>query len=361
MRVLLTLHQGSGSGAVHSVVRIARGLAQRGVDVRLVCPPDSPVESQARDWGVVTHPLPLAQAGRLVNSRRLRALLQAHPVDLINSHGSRDREALTWMRLSGPLPAPLVLTRRSWPRSSWLESRLAVWAADRVTVLTEPMIAPLVERGIPRAMIDVVPNGVLLDRIDVPVTEAQRIQWRERIGWRPDRRIVGIVARPKDQDVVLAALPLVVTPVHLVLAGLNGEALTGQLPPIPERHSVVRLAFDPEIRPIYDLLDLVLHPSRWDAMPQAVLEALALEKPVIASNSTGNAVIIRDGIDGVLVDHGDPAGWSQAIDRLLGDCPLAARLAAQGRRRAREDFPFSHTIDRTLQVFHAVLAGQQAR
>lgn len=361
MRVLLTLHQGSGSGAVHSVVRLARGLAERGLDVRLVCPPDSQVEARARDWGIVTHPISLAAGGRMVNGRKLRAVLAAHPVDIINSHGSRDREALTWMRLTGGLPAPLVLTRRSWPRTSWLESKLAAWAADRVVVLSEPMIAPLVRAGIPRRLIEVVPNGVLLDRIDQPVTEQQLTGWRERIGWQPDQRTVGIVARPKDQAVVLAALELVETPVHLVLTGLDGEALTGPLPPIPDRHRITRLPFDPEIRPIYDLLELVLHPSQWDALPQAVLEALALEKPVIASNATGNAVIIRHEVDGLLVPPNDPAAWASAIDRLLRHPALAARLAAAGKHRAREDFPFSRTIDRTIELYQRLLAEATAR
>ncbi|HWA15321.1 MAG TPA: glycosyltransferase family 4 protein [Gemmatimonadales bacterium] len=361
MRVLLTLHQGSGSGAVHSVVRIARGLAERGVDVRLVCPPESPVEAEARGWGLVTHPLPLARAGRLTNGRRLRQLLAQHPVDLVNSHGSRDREALTWMRLTGRLPVPLILTRRSWPRSTWLETRLAAHAADRVTVLARAMVDPLVASGIPARLIEVVPNGVLLDRIDQPVTEAQRSAWRNRIGTKPDRRTVGIVARPKDQQVVLDALPAVRTPIHLVLAGLDGDALTRPLPPLPERHSVVRLPFDPEIRPLYDLLELVLHPSRWDALPQAVLEAMALEKPVIASDATGNAEILRHETDGLLVAPEDPRAWASAIDRVLGDPALAARLAASGRRRAREDFPFSRTIDRTLEVYRAVLAEHPTR
>jgi glycosyltransferase involved in cell wall biosynthesis len=360
MRVLLTLHQGSGSGAVHSVVRIARGLAERGVDIRLVCPPDSPIEAEARAWGLVTYPVPLARAGRLTNGRRLQELLSAHPVDLVNSHGSRDREALTWMRITRRLPVPLILTRRSWPRSTWLETRLAARAADRVTVLAEAMVEPLVRSGIPRRLIEVVPNGVLLDRIDQPVTEAQRSDWRKRIGWRPDRRTIGIVARPKDQQVVLDALHAVRTPVHLVLAGLDGDALTRPLPALPERHTVTRLPFDPAIRPLYDLLELVLHPSRWDALPQAVLEALALEKPVIASDATGNAEILRHEVDGLLVSPEDPAAWARAVDRLLEDPALAARLAASGKRRAREDFPFERTIDRTLAVYRDVLGRKPA-
>lgn len=361
MRVLLTLHQGSGSGAVHSVVRLGRGLAERGVDVRLVCPPDSPVEAQARAWGIVTHPIPLASAGRLTNGRRLRELLAASPADLVNSHGSRDREALTWIKLTGRLSIPLILTRRSWPRSSWLETRLAARAAERVVVLSQPMVAPLVQGGIPERLIEVIPNGVLLDRIDQPVSEAQLSEWRKRIGGRPDQRTIGIVARPKDQDVVLTALEQVRTPVHLVLAGLDGEALHRPLPALPSRHSVARLPFDPAIRPLYDLLELVLHPSRWDALPQAVLEALALEKPVIASAATGNAEIIRHEVDGLLVAPDDSSAWAAAIDRLLEDRSLAARLAASGKRRAREDFNFSRTIDRTIALYRAVLSSKVER
>ena len=124
---------------------------------------------------------------------------------------------------------------------------------------------------------------------------------------------------------------------------------------------MVRLPFDPAIRPLYDLLEVALHPSRWDAFPQAVLEALALGLPVVASDATGNAEIIRPGVDGLLVAPTDPAAWAAALDRLLGDPALAARLGASGRRRAREDFAVDRMLDRTLAVYHAVLAERALR
>jgi glycosyltransferase involved in cell wall biosynthesis len=355
LRVLLALHQGGGAGSVNSTLRLGLGLRARGVEVRFVCPPGSPVEAEARSGGLLVHPLPLARQSRFRNAAALRALLAEHPVDVINSQGSRDREALTWLGLTGRLPAPLVLTRRSYPRSTWLENRLASLAARRIIALSEPVAEELRRRGADGRKIVVVPNGLLTDRIDRPVTDAERARWRERIGAEPSRRVIGVVARPKDQDVVLAGLPLVQTPVRLVLAGLDGPALTAPLPPFPERHAVVRLPFEPAVRPLYDLLELALHPSRWDAFPQAVLEALALGKPVIASRASGNAVIVRDGVDGLLVDPVDPAAWAAAIDRLLTDSALAQGLATEGRRRAREDFPFSRVLDHTLEVYRSAV------
>ena len=121
LRVLQTLHQGGGSGSVQSVLRIALGIAARGHDVRLVCPPESEIERDARAGGLRVHAIPLARQGRWRNARLLRACLARHPVDLVNAHGSRDREALTWLGLTGRLPAPLIITRHSYPRTALLE------------------------------------------------------------------------------------------------------------------------------------------------------------------------------------------------------------------------------------------------
>jgi glycosyltransferase involved in cell wall biosynthesis len=355
LRVLHSLHQGGGAGSVHSVLRIALGIAARGHDVGLVCPPGTEVAAAAAAGGLTVHPLPLAGANRFTNARRLAALLAAWPPDLVNAHGSRDREAFTWLGLTGRLRMPLVITRHSYPRTARLENMLASRAAAQVIAFSEPVRDMLARRGVATDKMRVIHGGLMLDRIDRAVSPEEHSAWRERIGWEPSRRLVGIVARPKDQDLVLAALPLVRTPIRLVLAGLSGEALTRPLPPIPDRHVVVRLPFLPDVRPLYDLLEVVLHPSRWDAFPQAVLEAMALGKPLIGSNATGNAVIVQDGIDGILVPSTELAAWAEAIDRLLTDRELAGRLGRAAIRRAREDFPFSRTIDRTLACYHEVL------
>jgi glycosyltransferase involved in cell wall biosynthesis len=114
---------------------------------------------------------------------------------------------------------------------------------------------------------------------------------------------------------------------------------------------VVRLPFRPDVRPFYQLAEVVLHPSRWDALPQAVLEAMALGKPVIASRATGNAVIIRDEEDGLLVEAMEPEAWARAIDLVLGDQALAARLGDAARLRARVAFPLDRTIDQTIELY----------
>lgn len=355
IRVLVSLHQGGGAGSVNSVVRNALGLARRGLEVGFVCPPDSPVEAEARAGGLVVHPLPLARGSRWRNASALAALLAEHPVDLVDAHGSRDREAYTWLGLTRRLPVPAVFTRRSWPRTARLENWLAGRVAARVVALSPPVAERLMATGIPGRKLHIIPNGVLLDRIDRPVEAHEVEEWRERIAWDAERPVLAVVARPKDQAVVLAALPRVQRPVRLVLAGLDAAALAAPLPPIPERHRVVRLPFRPAIRPLYELVDVALHPSRWDALPQAVLEAMALGKPVIASDATGNAFIIRNEAEGVLVPPTDPTAWARAIDALLADPARRAMIGAAARHRARVDFSLETTLNRTIAMYREVL------
>jgi len=359
LRVLVSLHQGGGAGSVNSTLRLALGLQARGLVVRFVCPPGSRVETEAMAGGLEVHPLPLARQHLLTNARAFSSLLQHHPVELIDSHGSRDRQALILLGLLGRLPAPLVITRRSFPRSTRLATRLGSRVAARLVTLSQPVAEELSRRGASREKLVVIPNGVLLDRIDGPVTAEEVESWRRTIEWDPSRKTVAIIARPKDQWVVVESLALVRTPVRLVLAGLDGGMLSCALPPLPSRHTVVRLPFRYDTRPLYDLADLVLHPSRWDALPQAVLEAMALGKPVIASDATGNAEIIRDGVDGLLVPPTDRVAWAAAMDRMLGDVALAERLGAAARRRAREDFRLDQTLDRTIALYRDVVRGNR--
>jgi len=355
IRVLVTLHQGSGSGAVNSTLQLAVELARTGVGVRFACPPDSPVAAAAQAQGLEVLPLTLEPRRRWSNAARLADLLARHPVDLINAQSSRDREAFTLLGATGRLTIPLVLTRRSWPRTTPLENWFAGRVAARVIAVSEPVRAALEAGGIPGHKLVVVHNGVLTTRIDREVSPEEVEIWRGRIGWEPARRTVGIVARQKDQAVVLRALPWIEQPIRLVLSGLDPGALAVPLPPIPDRHVVVRLPFDSDIRPLYELLEVALHPSRLDALPQAVLEAMALGKPVIASRATGNAVIIRDGIDGLLAEPDSPADWAAQLDRVLSDPAFAGRLGLAARRRAREDFSLDQTVAGTMAVYREVL------
>jgi L-malate glycosyltransferase len=125
---------------------------------------------------------------------------------------------------------------------------------------------------------------------------------------------------------------------------------------VPARHAVVLLPFIPDVRPLYDLLELALLPSRIEGMSQALLEAMALGKPVIASAAAGNLDLITHGVDGLLVDPVDPASWARAITELLSDAGRAGRMAAAARDTARSRYALDRTIQATAKLYRTLLA-----
>jgi len=362
MRVLNVLHQGGGAGSVTSTLHLSLGLQRAGVAVRFACPPHSEVEALARAGGLEVHPLDLRPGERRANAAALAELLARHPVELINSQSARDRQALTWLALRGALPAPLVLTRRQMPRTFVLENWLSSRAAARVVAVSGAVAGALRRRGTPARKLIVIPNGLVTERVDVPVDPTGVERWRERIGWTPEQRTIGIVARPKDQAVVLAALARVRTPVRLVLAGVEPAGTLGALArEVPRPHAAVCVPFSADIRPLYELLELVLLPSRGEGLSQSLLEAMALAKPVIASAAAGNLDLVTPEADGLLVPPLDPAAWASAIERLLADPDLSLRLGGAARHTAREKFALEHTIQRTLGLYRALALGPRPR
>jgi glycosyltransferase involved in cell wall biosynthesis len=357
--VMQVLHQGGGAGSVISTLHLSLGLARAGLRVRFVCPPGSEVEALARAGGLEVHPLRLLARQERANGAALAGLLARHPVDVINSQSSTDRRALTWLALTRRLPVPLVVTRRQMPRTFFLENWLMSRLAAQVVAVSRAVGEALIRRGTSQRKLTVIPNGVVTERIDVPVSDAAIDEWKARIGWEPSRRTVGIVARPKDQDVVLRALESVRTPVRLVLAGVEPQSRLGQLAAsVAARHAVVCLPFTSDVRPLYELLDLVMLPSHSEGLSQALLEAMALGKPVIASASTGNLDLVTDGADGRLVPPMVPVAWAAAIEELLTDADLACRLGTAARRTARHTFGLDRTVERTARLYQSVLQGR---
>jgi glycosyltransferase involved in cell wall biosynthesis len=354
-RVMQVLHQGGGAGSVASTLHLGLGLQRSGADVLFVCPPGSEVEALAAGGGLVVVPLALEAGARRGNAAALAALVGRYSPQVINSQSARDRSALTWLRLTGRLPMPLVLTRRQMPRTFVLENWVASRAADRVVAVSHAVARALRRRGTPARKLTVIHNGLIAERVDRPVSERALFNWKDRIGWTPSQRTIGIVARAKDQRVVLEALRSVRTPVRLVLAGVEpSSALGTRAAAVEAPHAAVALPFSPDVAPLYRLLEAALLPSRMEGFSQSLLEAMALGKPVIASAAGGNLELVTHGVDGLLVPPLNPAAWAAAIERALLDAPLAEAMGAAARHTARERFTLGRTVARTLDLYRSL-------
>jgi glycosyltransferase involved in cell wall biosynthesis len=100
--------------------------------------------------------------------------------------------------------------------------------------------------------------------------------------------------------------------------------------------------------------DLLVLPGQGESCSNAILEAMAAGRPVVAAASGGNAELIRDGVTGLLVEPGRPALLARAILALVGDARRWERMGKSARRRALRSFSMDACVDAYVRCYREV-------
>ncbi len=98
-------------------------------------------------------------------------------------------------------------------------------------------------------------------------------------------------------------------------------------------------------------------PSRWEGMPNALLEAMACGLPCVATCVSGSEDIIANGINGLLVEPEQPAELAQALRRIIEDTDLAQRLGQEARATVVRDYQLPMVVEQCLQLYHRLLSA----
>ena len=100
-------------------------------------------------------------------------------------------------------------------------------------------------------------------------------------------------------------------------------------------------------------------PSRWEGMPNALLEAMACGLPCVATRVSGSEDIITDGVNGLLVEPERPAELAQALRRIVEDADLAQRLGSEARAAIVRDYQLSYVVQQLVELYHRLLAREK--
>jgi len=354
LTILQLTHQGGGSGSTVAIADLSRLLARRGHRVLIGCRPGTMLADPARDAGLQLVPL---------DFRRLRPLAAAlgeviarEGVDVANSNATRDRRALTWLRWRRRLPVPFVVTRHTMPLTLMPELIAVGLSADR-TIAVSPAVALALRRRLhPRARLRVVPNGIDCERVDAAPSDADLAAARAALGDAAGRPVVLVLARRKDQHILLQGLAALQRAVLVACVGIEPDpelrAIEGR---VPAQHRVVYVPFTDRPLAFARLADVSVLPSRIEGLSIALLETMALGLPAVASRAGGNPDVITSGETGVLVPPLDPLAWAGALERVLGDRAFAQRIARAGRDLVRREFTLERAAERTETVYREAL------
>jgi glycosyltransferase involved in cell wall biosynthesis len=214
---------------------------------------------------------------------------------------------------------------------------------DQLIAVSQMIEAKLVHEGRTSAPVRRIYNGVDLSRYDdtVPCCTLP-----EDYGLEPGSQIVGVIARlepEKGHPTLLEAWPAVLRAVpdaYLLIIGEGSrrEALESLVRDLRIAHRVVFTGRRDDVPEVTAALDVAVLPSYREAQGLSILEAMALSRPVVASNVGGIPEMIDDGVTGLLVPPHDAEALSAAIVRLLRDHPFADTIARAGHDLVHERF-----------------------
>lgn len=365
------LHTESSDGWGGQEVRIlleATEFIRRGHRVLIVCPPSSGLARHAREAGVpvvvmrMRHSLDAAAAGRLIR------LIRQRDVELVITHSSRDSWIASFAARAARVRG-LVRTRHLSVPISRSPLNVIYRIPDAIVTTAECIRARMVQwNGMRGERIVSIPTGVRLELFD-PAVQADDL--RQELGIPEGVPVVtkiGVLRSWKRHEVFLEGARRLLRefPEARFLVVGEGPRLDHVRALVRELGlggAVLMTGYRADIPRILAISDLsVLTSSGNEGVPQAMVQSLAMEVPVVATDAGGVSEVVRDGITGLLVPPNDPEALADRMALLLSNREYGRSLARSGRKLVEAEFGLERMIDRLEELYGSLFRnGRRGR
>jgi glycosyltransferase involved in cell wall biosynthesis len=362
MRQWRILHSESSLGWGGQEVRVLAELEwmrAQGHWVALAAPPASAIAKRAQEAGILFYPLRTHKALLPVEVVRLAAWLIQHRVEVVNTHSSNDG----WLAgLAARLAMRPILIRSrhievDYPNRFW--SGLAFRVLPHHVITTSQRIADrlVVELGVPADRVNCVATGVDLKRFDPKIEGTLH----RELGLASGVALVGMISvlrSWKGHATFLEAAQLLfsrlTTPVHFVIAGDGParEEWTQKIKLEPFQGRVTLLGHRADVPNVLASLKVLVLPSyAHEGIPQIILQAQAMARPVVATTIGGIPEVVADGVTGLLVPPRDAEALAENIGAALEDATLASNLGQAARAHIEKSYSLDAMGQRLLALY----------
>jgi glycosyltransferase involved in cell wall biosynthesis len=367
-RLCLAITELQTGGAERCLANLACGLATRGFSVQtlslapLPAAPRDGLVQQLQEHQIPIHCLNVTSARQFLSARRrLQLYLAEQRIELIQSFlyhpnvltASLRKKTTPWIHVSG--------IRVADP-SRWRQ-RIESWAARRWqhSVCVSQDVARFAQQRLrlPDTQISVIPNGINVSAFELDHEQPPVIS-----GLPAGRRFlvsVGRLDRQKGLDWLLEMAPELLgrCPDHdLVLVGDGPErqSLKSQSFHSGFTERIHFLGWRPDIPKILDASDLLLLPSRWEGMPNVLLEAMASALPVVCRDVHGARELLGPDDQGQIASTDTSQAFLEQVIQLASNPASRAAAATQNRQRVLDHFTLEGMIQSYVNLYSRLLS-----
>jgi glycosyltransferase involved in cell wall biosynthesis len=304
--------------------------------------------------------------------RKLAALVRDRGIDIVHAHDYKTN--LIALLLARRCGIVALATAHGWTGQTTRE-RFAYYPADkwllarfpRVIAVSSEIKAQLVRRGADPDRVTVMLNAIDPDRFRR--RPERRPAMRTALGYHDQDIVIGAVGRLEPQkrfDILLdAAARLTGRWPRLRLAIAGDGRLRDELVSRAARLGIAAqctwLGHRADIGDLHHAFDVFVQSSEYEGTPTAVLEAMAMETPAVATDVGGTGELMADRRHGRLVPPTDVEALAGAIAEVLADRPAAARLAAAARARVETDLSFGARTRALERIYDELMQARGDR
>ena len=367
--ILYVANSAEIGGGNRSLLTLWDGLASRGVNPIVVSPAVGPLVRECQGLGITCHIIndpgpswqqPVDSWSRMT---RWRGLIEEYRVSLIHTNGSSGARAVGWA--SWTLGLPLVCHCRFPEKRAFVKWNYRFVKKPDVMIFNSQGLhremGPVYADVCPRTRQLVVSNAVDLDR------------FRPRPKSPGDPLRVGIVAnllRVKGHvdfgEMARALIDRGWDSAEFWVIG--GELEPGYQVELQQLAASLKvsgrvrfLGFRDDIEELISALDVLVCASHVEPFGRCLIEAMACERPLVATMVGGIPEVVEDGVSGFLVPPGDPRSLADAVERLLRDDHLRRKMGCSGRKRVEQLFSKEAHANRIYEIYRELIDQTETR
>ena len=357
--------EGFGGQEMRILLEVHEHLKQ-GHRVSLLAPPESPLLKKAKDQGIEVIPLKIRHTFDLQALWRLKKILQEKEIEILHTHSSVD----SWVAsLAGKWAGVPVLVRTrhiSVPaKTHWLNK---IYLLPDVVITTGEHIRQTLIKAysLTEDRVFSIPTGVDTDRF---FPRAPDPKLKKSLGLPEGALVITLAAvlrAQKRHELVIAAAPAILQKYPQARFLFVGEGPRRNL--IEEelrRHRMepffLMTGHRDDLPEILSITDLGIISSQAEGVPQFLLQAMAMAKPMVATRVGGIPEIIEDGVNGLLIPPEDPQALAGAVLRLLDDQAYADRLGKKAQELIGEKYTAGQMAEQVYQVYLKMFEKKKER
>ena len=354
-------------GQEHRILVEAQTMTQRGHRVLIAASPQGELLPRARRSGLPVFPLAFGGRGNLAALVKLRRLLAQEQVDILNTHSSLDSWIGALAILGRRRRTKLVRTRHlSTPIRTSLPTRWLYQQAD-ATITTGTAIKAIIQQRaqVPAEAVFSIPTGVSLERFSPPAAvERHRLPCRWPAGmpvigsvavlrsWKGHLYLVEALHRLRQEGLQAGLV--------LVGEGPYREVIEPKIAALDLQEWVCLTGYQDDVPPWLALMDIVVLASYAnEGVPQSLLQAMAMGKPVVGTDCGGIPEIVQPGVNGLLVPPRDSEALAAALAHLLSRPETRQQFGAAGRRLVESCYSLEQMARALEGVYDRLWSGRQ--